>query len=160
MPTLHASGESAYLGQEGVEAQDELLVTLEQLFHAYDDASGVDPASPPESEAVRFQPAPNPQVCGRRGRAREAGGVAPAVTAKEGGLRYPAWTCPRASGSVPPGAQMRVGVGFRPQKLPLGLELLHYLQEGVVDVLVVREPVLHLTQVAERVIGGQLCHLL
>lgn len=33
-----------YLGQEGVEAQNQLAVALEQILHALDDALGVNPA--------------------------------------------------------------------------------------------------------------------
>lgn len=44
----------------------------------------------------------------------------------------------------------------RVQAAPGGLELLHDLQERVIHLLLVREAVLHLPQVAERVVGGEL----
>jgi len=57
----------AHLGQEGVEAEDELTVTLEKLLHLDDDSRSVDPAHADRTKGIRSgQPGRGPP-CTERG---------------------------------------------------------------------------------------------
>ena len=160
---------AARLWQEGVEAQDELAVAVEQLLDTLDDTLSVNPARPWSTSAAASRPPAGP--------AGSAAGPAGGEDARPGRRRRRTLTARARPCRTPPGTQARSPRRAkhttmwparparpcpRPRRAadwhgcaPLRLKLLHNLEERVVGLLVVLEANLDVAQVRQRIVGRQ-----